>query len=189
MKKLLILMAIMFSLTALAAAEPGGIPEEARTVYLTGLMYCQGSSAERDMEKAIEAFSQAAAMGYGRAWKQLGDIYYYGQGGISVDYAKAASCYSRGAESGDYSSMHLYADCLYNGTGVDRDPEKAIALYQRLVESRPDDKAEYAWGAYMLGKVYSEGIHVRRDKQLSRLYSMLAASLGSEEAMILLQGQ
>lgn len=75
-----------------------------------------------------------------------------------------------------------YADSLYYGRDVERNPYKALEIYRELVNGRSASESDRAWSAYQLGKAYAEGIHVKRDKKLSGLYYRLAVSLGSKEA-------
>ena len=139
----------------------------------------------RDGEKAAYYYDLSLKRGYGKASRYLGHMYYYGQNGLAVDYAKAADYYRIGAESGDYTCSHLYADCLYNGIGVEKDPEKAIELYKYVFEGKKN-ATDYAWSTYMLGKVYGEGLYVEKDEELSGYYLELAVTLGSKEAAELL---
>lgn len=85
-------------------------------------------------------------------------------------------------EQGERNPLRYYADSLYYGRGVERNPYKALELYKDLVDGRSASDDDRAWSAYQLGKAYAEGIHVRRDRKLSGLYYRLAVSLGSEEA-------
>lgn len=85
-------------------------------------------------------------------------------------------------EQAEECPERIYADSLYYGRGVERNPYKALEIYRELVNGRSASESDRAWSAYQLGKAYAEGIHVKRDKKLSGLYYRLAASLGSEEA-------
>lgn len=136
----------------------------------------------RDMDKSVSYYQLALSMGYTKAYRYLGHIYYYGKNGALVDYAKAAEYYAQGAAAGDITCSHLYADCLYSGIGVERDAEGAIALYQALVDAKPSNHDDYRSALYMLGKVYDEGVFRERDEQLAQRYYELAASLGSKDA-------
>lgn len=136
----------------------------------------------RDMDKAVEYFEKSIELGYGKAYRYLGDIYYNGENGVAIDLEKAAAYYKQGADTQDFTCSHLYADCLYNGIGVEQNAEEAIRLYQWLVDVEAHNKKDYAWGAYMLGKIYEEGLYVEKDEALSHSYYELAAGLGSEEA-------
>lgn len=139
-------------------------------------------ATERDIDKAIECFEKSIELGYNKAYKFLGDMYAKGEYGVEADQTKAAEYYKMGADAKDFTCTHLYADCLYNGNGVEQNPEEAIAMYQWLVDVQAHNKNDYAWGAYMLGKVYEEGIYVEKDEEQSKAYYELAVSLGSKDA-------
>ena len=164
------------------AAYYWGLIYAGKTIPGLGGLVVGEDVVPRDGEKAVYYYELSNELGYGKAYRYLGDIFYYGQNGTEIDYARAAEYYRQGAETGDFTTSHLYADCLYNGIGVEKDPETAIALYQYLVDVKAHNKSDYAWGAYMLGKVYEEGIYVDKDLEYSQSCYELAASLGSKEA-------
>lgn len=135
-----------------------------------------------DIEKAIWYYEKSNELGYGKAYKFLGDMYYKGDYGMEQDFEAAAAYYKQGADNLDFTCSHLYADCLYEGIGVEQDVNEAIRLYQWLVDVKAHNKNDYAWGAYMLGKIYDEGVYVEKDEALSLSYYELAVELGSKDA-------
>ena len=162
--------------------------------YYWGLIYSGGNIpglgglvvsedvVPRDIDKAVECFEKSIELGYNKAYRFLGDMYFNGEYGIEANQSKGVEYYKMGADEQDFTCTHLYADCLYNGTGVDQDVHEAINLYQWLVDVEAHNKNDYAWGAYMLGKIYEEGVYVDKDEDKSISYYELASSLGSEEA-------
>ena len=171
--------------------------DNAMAAYYWGLIYSgktipglgqtvQEGAFELDIDKAIAYYEQSIDLGYQKAYKFLGNMYYNGDYGVEQDKAKAVEYYAAGAENGDFTCTHLYADCLYNGDGTEQDVDKAIELYQWLVDVQAHNKHDYAWAAYMLGTVYEEGKYVEKDENKAQEYYELAASLGSEEAMAVL---
>lgn len=161
----------------------GNIPGVPNNNPGAGDKMCVGEDVvERDIEKGLEYFKLSIELGYGKAYKQLGNMYFNGENGTEVDQETGASYYKMGAEAEDFTCTHLYADCLYEGIGVEQDVEKAMELYQWLVDVQAHNKNDYAWGAYMLGKIYDEGTYVERDETKAKENYELAASLGNEEA-------
>ncbi len=167
--------------------------DNAMAAYYWGIIYAGGgfpaleggadpNVIAPDMDKAIEYYEESIELGYNKAFKFLGNMYVNGEYGVEADVEKGVSYYKMGAEKEDFTCTHLYADCLYNGTGVEQDVEEAMRLYQWLVDVQAHNKNDYAWGAYMLGKIYDEGVYVTKDDEKAKSYYELAASLGNEEA-------
>ncbi len=166
----------------------------AMAAYYWGLIYSDcsipglGQKVEEghfevDIDKAIEYYELSIELGYQKAYKFLGNMYYNGDYGVEQDKAKAVEYYAAGAEAGDFTCTHLYADCLYNGDGIEQDGAKAMELYQWLVDVKAHNKNDYSWAAYMLGNIYTEGTYVEQDTQKAQEYYELAAELGNKDAM------
>ena len=160
--------------------------DNAMAAYYWGLIYSgqtipglgqtvQEGAFELDIDKAIAYYEQSIDLGYQKAYKFLGNMYYNGDYGVEQDKAKAVEYYAAGAENGDFTCTHLYADCLYNGDGTEQDVDKAIELYQWLVDVQAHNKHDYAWAAYMLGTVYEEGKYVEKDENKAQEYYELPA--------------
>lgn len=95
-----------------------------------------------DYEKAAECFTKAMNAGNMKAPRHLGLLYKYGTSDASFepDEVKAAELFKLAMERGDSTGTLLYGDCLYDGSGVEKDESEAIKLYSKLVETNAHDK-------------------------------------------------
>lgn len=96
-------------------------------------------------EKAIEAGS-VEAIAY------LGQEYESGSDKIKKEEGKAFSLYMQGAELGDTRAMSRLGDCYRDGIGTDKDFDKAVGWYQKMIE-KGDNKGYTQIGyAYWIEK-------------------------------------
>lgn len=95
-----------------------------------------------DYKKAAECFTKAMEAGNMKAPRHLGLLYKNGtsDGSFAPDEAKAAELFKLAMERGDSTGTLLYADCLYDGSGVEKDENLAMKLYSKLVETNAHDK-------------------------------------------------
>lgn len=85
---------------------------------------------------------QAAQAGEPRAMALLGMFYHTGTL-VDTDKAKGTDFYRRGAEMGDVRSTLFYAAMLRAGEGVERNPEKAQELLDKLeLKEKKDSETE-----------------------------------------------
>jgi hypothetical protein len=77
-------------------------------------------------------------MGNAQALCNLGYIHAYGRTG-KVDLVRAASCFERAAGMGNAEACYRLADLLSSGKGMERDPERAMALYRKAYDIAKDD--------------------------------------------------
>lgn len=105
-----------------------GVNPEA-SFYLATL-YETGNGVVQDMVKAIELYSNAAEMGYGKAQCYLADIYYEGRG-IDKNLVTAVSLYRRAQENRQLSQNGAIrlAECYDKGlAGLPQDKKMAESL-------------------------------------------------------------
>ncbi|MFT3870335.1 MAG: tetratricopeptide repeat protein [Nibricoccus sp.] len=87
------------------------------------------------------ALLQAAAdMEFTHAQTLLAECLMTGQYGFSKDKRKAANCYRLAAERGNAFAMVSFGQCLYSGTGVRKNRDKATEWLTAAV----DEKADYS---------------------------------------------
>ncbi|HRX56406.1 MAG TPA: tetratricopeptide repeat protein, partial [Verrucomicrobiales bacterium] len=102
----------------LKKAQQGG---ESRAWNLMGTCHINGWGCQRDKIEALRCFEKAAESRDPGSYYNLGVRYAKGDG-ASRDLAKAADCFRQGAEAGDAFTMHIYAECLGLGFGVEASP-------------------------------------------------------------------
>lgn len=89
-----------------------------------------------DPKKALDFFTTAAGKGDAEAMYELGKLYEKGIG-TKQDVAKALDLYRQSAEHGFADAINDLGFLTYQGTqGLERDPDKAIALFTRAAELR-----------------------------------------------------
>ena len=62
---------------------------------------------------------------------QLGAMYFYGDGGLNVDYESAFNCFKIASDCGNKPAMYYLGLCYEKGLGTQKDPSKAI-IYRNL---------------------------------------------------------
>ena len=75
----------------------------------------------------------------------LGLCYYYGNNGLTIDYAKALELFHRAGELGYAASYNLIGSAYNSGIGVGMDTKKALH-YFALAAIGGDSNARYTLG-------------------------------------------
>jgi len=83
---------------------------------------------------ARQEFEKSAAEGNAEALRQLGFIYYHGQG-VRQDNAKAVMLFEKAAAAGDVTSAFNLAKMYEYGMGVAQDDVKAASWYRKGAEA------------------------------------------------------
>lgn len=108
------------------AADAG----DAGAAYRVGATYLDGSSVERDIEKAMVWLVRSAEMGEPRAMGDLGGAYDWGLGeAVPADREKAAEWYEKGAMRGHAASQYNLGVLYEEGVGKEQDLVKAYQFY------------------------------------------------------------
>ena len=102
----------------------------------------------------LKLFKKAVALGYVRAEKNLGSVYYYGKledKSIPRDYSKSTRFYSMAALKGDAGAETDLGRAYAHGYGITQNYSKAVYWFRKAVE-QGSARAEYHLGdAYYLG--------------------------------------
>lgn len=131
-------------------------------MFNLGCCYKDGLGIEADVEQAAEWFKKSAELGYVDAMVELGGYYqeilvdfekskmWYlkaaelgnaeAQNKLGVlcanidnDYKEAVKWYKKAMEQDDYWAYENYADCLWNGNGVQKSKEEAMEMMQKAI--------------------------------------------------------
>ena len=131
-------------------------------MFNMGCCYKDGLGIEADVEQAAEWFKKSAELGYVDAMVELGGYYqeilvdfekskmWYlkaaelgnaeAQNKLGVlcanidnDYKEAVKWYKKAMEQDDYWAYENYADCLWNGNGVQKNKKKAMEMMQKAI--------------------------------------------------------
>ena len=96
--------------------------------YNLAVMYANGQSVEVNYRKAAHWFIQSANQGCAAAQYQLGELYYFGLGGLPLNKARAAVLFRQAAEQGDPDAQIAYGIMLATRSESPQDTEKALSL-------------------------------------------------------------
>ena len=106
---------------------------------------------------AVKLFLELADSGNYAAYKEIGNIYEYGGGGIAKDLVKARYWYELATGEYDPEGFLSLAKFYYFGLDVPVDYEKAHDLYYQI--SKTNNPVAY----FVLGKMHHLGQGVERD--------------------------
>lgn len=207
---------LLFSLSLLfapaLAAELDALQEQAQAgdaIAQTelGYRYHTGEGVERDFDRAIHWYRQAAAQGQPDAQYNLGVAHAFGEG-LEPDPARAAEWYQQAAEQGHSVAAFSLGLAHLHGEGVGQDAWQAAIWFQQAAERGytraqvhlaslyhtgdgiPQDfeKAVYwyreaairdnATAQYNLAQLYRAGRGVGKDNEQARRWLQAAAEQG-----------
>ena len=146
------------------------------------------SARKVDAAKAADLYARAAAgirtladAGNLHAVKYLGDLYFYGTGGYTQDYAKALETYLIAAEQGDADAQAQVGRIYMDGLGVEVDAEKAMDWNMRAAEQGN------AQGQEQIGMMYYHGIGITKSTEEASRWFERARDSGSQRAAAMLE--
>lgn len=143
--------------------------------YQMGLIYQNGYGVRKDLNKAFELFSLAAAQRYPDAYFSLALMYSSGEG-VEQDLKKAFSFTEKAANKDLASAQFNLGVMYYNGEGVNRDYLRASRWYQQAADQN------YALAQFNLALMYSEGKGVPKSVEKSYLWNIIAFRNGYPSA-------
>lgn len=141
------------------------------------IYYRNGWGTEKNMDRAVELYEQAAIHGSGSSYGSLGYLYETGAEGIAQDTAKAVYYYEKGAELGSsycYGQLGwLYGYCA--NLGIETDMEKARGYFEKGAE------LGNAYSNERLGNFYEYGTTVEKDPEKAVEYYLIALEKAKED--------
>nr|CAG4710668.1 unnamed protein product [Naegleria fowleri] len=137
-------------------------------------MYATGENCEKDTTKAEEYFTTAVKLHSPNALYELGDRYFHGKNGYSVDYAKAFEYFTMAGELKNKNALYCLGVMYYHGIHVQKSLKTAFERYTQAAQI--GSKEAYLALSDMVSK--GEG-GVPRDehyaKQLKNTYDRMVA--------------
>jgi hypothetical protein len=121
------------------AAAQGFRPSEMNLAQ----MYEIGLGVAQDTAEARKRYRRLADLGDGQARYRAAKL-----AANAGDTPEALKYYERGARDGDWRSILDLGEIYEHGRGVPKDPRRALALYERVPESR--------WARFKIGVLYLE---------------------------------
>ncbi|WP_345271063.1 caspase family protein [Nibrella viscosa] len=137
-----------------------------------GAMYYNGEGVAVDYIKAEIWFRKAAEQGNARAKNGLGNLYWFGRGGLTKDPIEALRWFKESANQGDPRGQYSLGVMYENGYGVARDYGQAVSWYRKAAEQG------HAPGQTNLGYMYRNGYGVTQDYSQAVSWYRKAAEQG-----------
>lgn len=108
----------------------------------TKSLYIDAKSAmNTDGYNAIQLFNIIIDMGVVPynvySFFHIGEIYYYGKGGVNYNYSEAFIYFSKAANIGNYPAYYYMGLCYEYGRGVSKNELKAKQCYEKSTYSKP----------------------------------------------------
>lgn len=100
-------------------------------------LYQKGVNAEKtgNLVQAREFYQDAVALGFCKAYANLGYFYLKGLGGLVANKKLAYECFLKGAEAGHARAQCNLARMLEKGDGIEQDLERALHWYREAAKS------------------------------------------------------
>lgn len=137
----------------------------------------KGTGIAADQTRAFELYKKAAAAGDLDAMNNLALMYFNGDGKLFQDRKTAAGIWLKAANGGHARSQYNYAECKFNGWGVQRNFTEAAAWYRKAA-AQADPDAQYS-----LGWCSEHGKGLPRDYEAAKRMYELAAKQGNLQAL------
>lgn len=102
-----------------------------------GVTLIEGIGVIANVSEGIRWLEKAAALGSSQALYELGAVYYTGvKGGfVDADPAKAYDYFDQAARQGHAAAMFMAAICQWQGHGVKKNEEVAVALFSEAADA------------------------------------------------------
>jgi TPR repeat protein len=126
---------------------------------------------EKDYERSVSCFIQAAGLGSITAMSNLGIIYRQENTGIQ-DLEKAFEWTRKAAEQGDVDAQFACGKMYNKGEGTEADKARALYWYEKAAEQGE------AFAQYDCGKMYLEGKGTKKDRTRALYWYEKAAEQG-----------
>ena len=121
-----------------------------------------------------DSVTQSQINGYYRLALQ----YKNGEGGVTMDYAKAYGYFSQAARLGDAQSIYAIAYMRYKGLGCPQNYDTAAMLFAQGAAQGRDNSL------YFYGLCWRNGYGVTKNEDSARYYLQQSADLGYKQAML-----
>jgi TPR repeat protein len=108
------------------------------------MAYCffSGRGCERDYARSLSLARESSGRGSRYGQLTLGELHYFGRGGLAQDYAQAVAFHRLAAAQGFDGAQHSLGYMYYTGEGVAHDFAEALRWYQ-LAASQGYPEAMY----------------------------------------------
>ena len=178
---------------------------DAKAQYSLSVCYCFGIGVEKDEKEAAKWLTKSAEQGNAHARKVLeensgraeaysaeivkraqagdaeaqfllGNGYYYGSHGLTINYKEAVKWLAKSAEQGFTKARLTLGVCYYDGKGVAKNEKEALKCWIKAADEG-DVRAQVE-----LGLLYETGKGVTQDYKEAVKWYTKAAEQGEERA-------
>ena len=146
--------------------------DECGGYLVLGSLYLNGWGIEKDVNRALENYKMAAALGDETAMNQIGFIF-MGDEGIDENPEQSFYWFNEAAKKGSDVGMYNLGCCYKNGYGTETDIEQAAEWFKKAAEQG------YVDAMCDLGEYYQENLV---DFNKAKMWYLKAAELGNAEA-------
>jgi uncharacterized protein len=166
---------------AFASGQPRGYTDIA-LVYMHQPVPGGGEefgSTPLNYHKAVELLDKATDSGDMKAPRILGLMYQNGTEIIKSNPKMALNYFIKASERGDSTGTVYYADALLDGVNIKQDINKAISLYQKIIDNKGHD---IALSAYKMGEIYKVDKYVKHNYDKAVEYYKISSENGMDIA-------
>lgn len=96
--------------------------------YNVAMMYANGEAVNVDYQQSVYWFTKSAGQQFAPAQYRLGELYWFGMGGLPADPRAAARLFEAAAKQGDPDACLNLAIVLASGDGLPADTGRARAM-------------------------------------------------------------
>ena len=116
----------------------------AKSMFKVGYLLVKGLGVSKNILEGVNWLKKAREGGSIGAARELGDIYYYGEGGVvKKDLEQSFACRLQAAEGGDIAAMKDLAYMYEKGEGTEPDFVMARSYYGTVAQSTKSVSATY----------------------------------------------
>ena len=155
-------------------SSKNGCPRAFRHI---AMLYEKGMGIDQDIHEAIRWYQEACDKGDYGSMKALGNIYYYGREGISIDYSIAFNCYQKASEAGESDAMWRLGYCYLDGKGIEIDYPNAVKWFKKASDQNNSN------GLLFMGYCYENGFGVEKNLNAAFDFYQKAMEAGSSEGL------
>lgn len=150
-----------------------------------GLIYEMGFHRKKDLEKALSWYEKAGNLGDASSMLQAGWLLIDEESPLH-DSHRAYLWFLKGAALGFSGTEYELGYCYWQGSGVERDVDKAIILFKRAVDHGSMEACGTLWQIYAReGRTDDKG-HVHYDKEEAFRYLKLGVERGDQDGIMVL---
>mmetsp|Transcript_24367 Transcript_24367/g.45352 ORF Transcript_24367/g.45352 Transcript_24367/m.45352 type:complete len:959 (+) Transcript_24367:118-2994(+) len=137
------------------------VSETSTDISTTGVRTC--TLSDQLEARAMSLYRQSALMGNAGSFRKMGDMHYFGRGGLTPDKHEAALHYQLAADFGQTHAMFNLGVMHEMGDGVEQDFHLAKRYYDQTAEYDPSARVPSRLAVYFLRAHEELQLHIGKD--------------------------